>query len=931
MSSTGNDSRTASRRLCVGGAGVLSAFILLLATLPAGAGQAPESTAPVIARVAVEVDGGPGEAGLLDLVSLKPGDPYSPRLVDQAVKRIFRTGLFADVRVLKSGEDRIDLVFALTRNLFINAVSFRGTKASAARLQEALVSLRPGATFRPDKVDGAVAEVGEGLRKEGYFGATVTCEVRRRREDPTVNLVFLASGWKRYRIGSLEVEWKTDIPGPALLKKMRSRVGRTYVPNALQADLQAMTTGLDRLGYRRAEVRVAGEAFNEKALSVDLSIEILPQERILIAINGAKVSTRLLAPIWEERVFEPWGLAEGEARILNSLRRKGYLFASVASRVEKTADEVRIIHDVTRGTKAKIVSVGFRGLTAFSELDMKTRLAVREGVPFFALLSNDRLFSLPWEVEAYYKENGFADVQVRLDLVQQKTGGVQAEYDVREGPRTTVGAIRLEGASLFTADAILRDLISREGGPYFPPNVQLDIGQIENFYLNRGVRGTEVFARVEPAVESGVTLVYEIREGEKVTIQSVFVTGNRVTKNRVVRKELRVEKGGEADYSKVQETKRRLERLGIFSEVGVEEVQTRPGEEVVVVTLREGERNYAGAGLGFESLTSLSGSLASWPNDFRPRGTAEYIRSNVFGLGAQVGLLGQLSTRERRAVASWNQPYLFGLAMPTTLLAWAEREARESFTFDRRGVSLSTVRTLGKARLLLASLSLTRTALPYIDIENPPEDIDRRFQPYSAAMASVSLSWERRDDTLNPAKGFFFSVTGEWGFPVFGMESDYQKVFFKSQFFRPLPAGLNLGLTARLGLGNGLRNLPERFFAGGSNTFRGEEFDQLGPLDPTTLKPYGGEAIFLVNAELVFAVIPSWKELRLASFFDLGNVYASLKEFRPLELRGAAGGGIRYRTPLGPVRLEIAWKLWGFDAQDKRGKPLVFLTIGNIF
>ena len=238
---------------------------------------------------------------------------------------------------------------------------------------------------------------------------------------------------------------------------------------------------------------------------------------------------------------------------------------------------------------------------------------------------------------------------------------------------------------------------------------------------------------------------------------------------------------------------------------------------------------------------------------------------------------------------------------------------------------------MGKARLLLASLSLVRTALPKVDLENPPADIDRRFLPYSAALVSVSMNWERRDDTLNPEKGLFYSVTGEWGFPVFGLESDYQKVFLKSQLFRPLPAGLNLGVTARLGLGNGLRNLPERFFAGGSNTFRGEEFDMLGPIEPTTLKPLGGEAVFLINSDLVFAVIPSWKELRLAAFFDLGNVYASLKTFRPFELQGAAGAGIRYRTPLGPVRVEIAWKLWGIDAQDKKGKPLIFLTIGNIF
>jgi outer membrane protein insertion porin family len=929
MSSTASAFRERRR-----GRGPAAGAVLALTAVLAFAGfqtvRAQDAGAAVVAKVAVEADGKPAEKGLLDLIPIKPGDPYSPRLVDQAVKQIFRTGLFADVRVLKSGEDRVELVFALVRNLFINNVFFRGSEASSTRLRDSLVSLRPGGILKEDRMAEAVKEVREGLRKEGYFVASVDCDVRRKAGDTTVDLIFRASSWKTYRIGALDIEWKADIPQRTLLGKMKSRVGRVYVPNLFEADLAALTAALGKRGYRRAEVRLAGEVFDEEKARVDLRVEILPQEKITIVVTGARVPLRLLEPIWEERVFEQWGLAEGEVRVLNHVRRKGYLFASVKSRVEKGLDEIRIVHDVTPGEKFKIEGVDFRGLAAFTDLDMKTRLAVSEGVPFFGLLGYDRLFSIPREVEAFYRENGFADVQVRLDLVKQKMG-VRAVFDVREGPKTTVEAIRLEGTSLFPADAFIRELVSRQGGPYYPPNVQSDVGQIESFYLNRGVRGTEVVARIEPAAENRVSLVYEIQEGEKVTVRDVFVTGNRTTKNRVIGKELRIGKGDEADYSKVQETKRRLERLGIFSEVRVDEVPTGPRDEVVVVTLREGEKNYAGAGLGFESLTPLSGSLAAWPNDFRPRGTAEYIRSNVFGLGAQVGLLAQLSTVERRAVASWNQPYLFGLAMPTTLLAWAEREERQSFTYDRRGVSLSTVKTLGKARLLLVSLSLTRTALPKVDLENPPPDIDRRYLPYSAALVSSSLSWERRNDTLNPEKGFFFSVAGEWGVPVFGMESDYQKLFFKTQIFRPLPGGLNLGLTARLGIGNGLRHLPERFFAGGSNTFRGEEFDMLGPLDTTTLKPLGGEAVFLVNSEVVFAVVPSWKELRLAAFFDLGNVYSSLKEFRPLELQGAAGAGIRYRTPLGPVRVEIAWKLWGIDAQDKKGKPLIFLTIGNLF
>jgi len=924
-----SSSACASRmRRWAGRAGAV--LVLALALAPVGAGTLAAQETPVVDRVVVRVDGQPGEAGLFNLIPIKPGDSFSPRFVDQAVKQIFRTGLFADVRVTKQGEERIVLFFDLVRNVFIDAVRFRGAKASATRLREGLTSQRPGAYLQEDRIPEAVNEVRQGLRQEGYFDAVVVCDVKKKEGASTADLVFRALDWKSFRIGGLEIEWKAEIPERALLKKLKTKVGNIYVPSRLAADLQALKDALDRAGYPRAEIRLAGESFDDEARRVDLRVEILPQEKITITVNGAKVPARLLEPIWEERVFEQWGLSEDEARILNYLRRRGYLFATVQSRAEKGPNEIRIIHDVTPGETAKIAGVDFRGNAAFSSLDLKTLLAVRQGVPLFSFLSYDRLFTIPREVENFYKENGYADIQVRLDLAKE-VRGVRAVFEVREGPKTTVQAIRIAGASLIPADALVRDLVSQEGGPYFPPNVQRDVGQIETAYLNSGIRGGDVIARVERSPDGRVSLVYEITEGTRVAVQDVFVTGNRTTRNRVIRRELRVKKGGEADFSLVQESKRRLERLGIFSEIRVEEVQTGPADEVVVVTVREGEKNYTGLGLGIESETPLIGSLADWPGNPQPRGTAEYIRSNVLGLGAQVGVLGQISTIERRAVVSWNQPYLLGLSMPTTVLAWAEREVRTGFTLDRRGVSLSAAKALSRSRLLLGSLSLTRTALTNVDLNNLPPDIDRHFLPYSAALASVSMSWERRDDTLNPTRGYFFSAVGEIGVPIFGTESNYQKLFLKSQLFRPLTSGLNLGLMARLGLGNGLSHLPERFFAGGSNTFRGEEFELLGPIDSTTLKPYGGEAVFLVNTELTFAVFPSWKELRLAGFFDLGNVYATLNDLQPFDLRGAAGAGLRYRTPLGPVRVEIAWKLWGFDVQDRRGRPLIFLTIGNIF
>ncbi len=934
------------------------ALVLVLAWAGAQAGAAQD--AAVVDRIVVRVDGRPGEAGLLDLIPLRPGDAFSPRLVDQAVKQIFSTGLFADVRVTREGEGRIALVFDLVRKVFIDDVFFKGPKVPATPLREGLTSQRPGAYLQEDRLPEAIEEVREGLKQAGFFDAVVVSEIKRKEGASTADLVFRAVDWKTFRIGGLEVEWKAEIPERSLLRKMKSRVGDLYVPNRLAADLEALSRGLGRAGYRRAEVRLAGESFDDENRRVDLRIEILPQEKITIVVNGAKVPLRILEPIWEERVFEQWGLSEGEARILNTLRRQGYLFATVQSRVEKLPGEVRIIHDVTRGEKSKITAIDFRGNAAYSNLDLKNRLAVREGIPFFSLLRYDRLFTIPREVESFYKENGFADIQVRLELVRD-TAGVQAVFDVREGLKTTVEAIRIEGASLIPAEELARGLVNRMEGPFFPPNVQRDISQIEAIYLNRGFRGSEVTARVERPAAGRVSLVYEITEGTPVTVRDVFVTGSRTTRNRVIRREIRVGPGSPADFSLVQETKRRLENLGIFSEVRVDEIQTGPGNEVVVVTVREGEKNYAGLGLGFESEDPLTGSLANWPGNPLPRGSAEYIRNNVFGLGAQVGVLGQIALGQippGRASTSGS----CGRSCPGASLifwAWPFRRPSWSGPNGRPGLGTGGVR----AR----------------ELSRPPRhQLQRRQGPEPVAPAArlaerdAHVPQERRSrrparEHRPPLPSLFRGPRlAEHELGEAGRHPEPDPGLLPQRRRRGGPARLRQGnIAARAGRSESPIELPEDLPQGPvlPADHVGAEPRRHGPararqraaqsagvllrrrqqhvpgrgvraaraLRLDDVQALGGAAVLLVNTELTFPIFPSWKALRLASFLDLGNVYSTLGDFRPFKLQGAAGAGIRYRTPLGPVRVEIAWKLWGIDVQDKKGKPLIFLTIGDIF
>jgi len=900
-------------------------FGLLALLAAAGRGAAQDAPGPVISRVTVSVDGRFAPKPIADLVPFKPGDAYSPAAIDRVVKQIFQTGLFSDVRVTRNGEDKVELGIELVRNLVIRRLRFQGARVKASRLREAMESLRPGTVFSEERLPRAVEELKEGLKREGYFGASVAASARKDPNAPQTDVVFRISNWKTYRIGSLEVQGPAVVTPGQLFMRMKSRRGGPYLPSLVDRDIQALQAYYTSLGYRRSDIQLAAERFDDASGTVALVLDVQPREKITIVVNGARVPAGLLAPIWEERIFEEWGLAEGEARVLNYMRKKGYVYAVVTSRIERPENEIRVVHDVAPGKKYSIQNVSFEGLKSFSAQKLREELLVSERTLFFSFLSYDRLFALPQEIEYFYRTHGFPEARAELELPRVGKG-VNAILKIEEGPRQTLQSIFLLGTRLFPPEEILKQLVEVQGGPYFLPSVRRDLGIIENFYLNHGIRGTKITPRVESPGPNLFALTFDIEEGTPVAIQSILVAGNRLTRDGVINKEIQVRKGGPADLSLIVESKRRLERLGVFSEVRTQEILTEPGKENLVVTVQEGEVNYAGVGLGFESTNAAP---SAEPLGFRPRVTGEYIRSNVLGRAAQLGLIGQLSDIERRAVISWNQPYLFGAALRPSLLGWVEKEDRTSFTYDRRGVGFNLTRPVTPQLTLFGTLRWSRTDLSKLKI--PESQIDRRLQNYATTSALVSAALDRRDDTFNPEKGYFLSVLTEIAVPLFGTESDYWKSFFKFQYLKPVVPQVVFSLLARVGLVTGEISLPERFFAGGSYSFRGEYFDYLGPKDPETGKPVGGRALFIVNAEVRFPIIPLLKSLSGTVFFDLGNVFPYIGDFRFQDLEAALGGGLRYRTPLGPVRLDLAWNIYTPPPLTRKKTAYFFITIGHMF
>ena len=900
---------------------------LIFVLLPLESVSQSLNSPPLIASVSVVIDGQSSGEDLETLIPIKKGEPFSFKRISSSIKQIYKTGLFSEIQVAREGEQEVHLTFFLKRKLIARRIIFQTKeKLPRTKLRDNLLTLREGTFFSEQKLEKAVEELKGILVHEGFFHPEIEVFTKKDPKSSSFDVFFRIVSFKKFIIKEINLTGEMVIPEEELMGEMKSQKGKEYIPSILEEDITRLKELLYSLEYQRAEIEAGDVNFDEREGSVSLSLNIIPHEKIEIEVQGARVPLEPLRPIWESRIFEEWGLTEGRAKILDHMRKKGFLFASVTSSIQKENNRMRVIYTVTPNQKYDIIGVSYNGLDSFTPSQLEAELAPGKGTSFLNWIDGERLFKLPENIKSLYRSRGFPNAQVNFVFLR-KGRGVEVQFQIQEGNQQKIRSISFEGAQLFNPGDLFERISSFENGPFFPLNVQKDIEKLESLYLNLGFRGTEVVARVEKVEEGLFSVSFTVEEGEKVKIEKIVVTGNVATDRKTILRELRVKEGDFAYSDKISESKRRLEKLGIFTSVKIEEISLSPESENLVINVREGQRNYAGLGLGVESETKPR-EFAVWNSPFRLRGVAEIIRSNVFGSAGQASLVGQLSLREKRVVLTWEQPYFFGLPLQTYLNAWLEQEGRESFTFDRQGVSLTNIKPVSEKTLLLATLQWAETTL--IDLQIEPNEVDRQFSPYSATSISGSVIWDRRDDLFNPERGSFVSFVLERAFPLLEEESNYIKTFFKSQHFVPVLRGVTFSLTSRLGVGGGKVDIPihERFFAGGSNSFRGARFDELGPVDEESGKPVGGQALLLLNFELTFPLVSGIRNLRSAVFYDIGNVFEKANEISLTSLESAAGFGIRYKTPFGPIRLELGWNL---NVPKEQRKVRFYITIGNVF
>jgi len=457
---------------------------------------------------------------------------------------------------------------------------------------------------------------------------------------------------------------------------------------------------------------------------------------------------------------------------------------------------------------------------------------------------------------------------------------------------------------------------------------------------NKTTTATDSIATQPPAVDSApavrprVAIVYHIEEGEQIRISDILISGYDHTRRGVIAREVRVKAGGPLREGEVIETQRRLYDLGVFTRVAVAPQNAAGADPVksLDVVLDEAKRYTIGYGGGFE-VQRLSGS-GNVTGSFTasPRATFEFTKLNLTGRADTLSFKVRASTLQGRALLSYQTQNYFGkpnFSLQLTVFADKSRDVT-TFTSTRYEGTVQLTQKYSRATSLLYRYSYRLVRVGDLHLEQ--QLIPLFSQPTQVSEFGVTWLRERRDNPADATHGSYNSADVAIAGKQIGSSASFGRFFLQNSTYYSLNPRLVFARSLQFGvqqtLGNTLASdipLPERFFAGGGNSLRGFGLNEAGPRDPVTGFPVGGQALIVFQQELRFPThLPKLgTKLGGALFYDAGNVFSHIGAFTLRSTPSSAdlnsgdlsyfshtiGLGLRYATPIGPVRVDFGYQL----------------------
>jgi outer membrane protein assembly complex protein YaeT len=740
---------------------------------------------------------------------------------------------------------------------------------------------------------------------------------------------------QKFEIGAISLEGGAPFSEKELMNRFRVKPGQKY-------DFPRVQKGLDRLrefyaneDRLEADVRLHRET-QEK--TVDLNLDIEPGPTVAFSFEGAPISSGAKEEVkkaWTNGVFDTERIEDSVRAIRMPLLEAGFLQSEVTHKIE-TEDSRKLVHfQITAGARYNNIPIVISGASEISAGELNNALEK----------ANVRLevYADPQKVvdylSRYYRDRGFLQARINSPLLRldPKTGTGSVSIQIQEGPLFTIGNLEFNGNHAFDYDGLWSVIPTSSGSSYDPNTLRDAIKAVENLYHSRGYNDVSVaFRIIQDSSTARANLTFYIAEHKQSIIREIAVEGTHGTSQDFVERQLDFQTGDVLDFAKINETRKRLYSTAVYSSVDfqTEELPApspdpRTKDVRVRVRVREIKPYRFQYGLFYDTERGVGGIL-------------EAENRNFLGRASDVGLRLRYDTDLQEGRLYFYQPFVTKLHLKMDGSAFVQRETRPAFSTRRIGFSLFQQKNLPKSYHLDYGYRYDHVrwnGLP------PDPTIFQASAPVARLVAT--LTRDTRDSVLDATRGEFSSHSLEFGPRFLGSETGFTRYY--GQYFRYVPldkflfktppdkkrssgptrlvyaGALRLGLTEAFG-GKDVIS-PERFFAGGGTTMRGFQQDLLGPTETLadgTVRPTGGEALFLFNNEIRF---PIFGILHGVGFVDIGNVYPRISDFS-FSLRKSAGAGLRLKIKFVPIRFDYGFKL---DRRPGERKGAFFFSIGQAF
>jgi len=845
---------------------------------------------------------------LLDLLDVRVGDVLDQRKLSTGIKRAFLKGIFDNIEVYADPE-RAKVEVRVKERDRIRKVLVTGNEFFTDRDIRKMLPLKEGQVVRNDLFDDAVKHLKEAFAERGFPYATASIEISPAAKPYAKDLTITVREGKPLRIERIIIQGAEDEEVRGVL---RISEGEPYDRQILLKDKERIRGYYKKMGFINPVVTYQ---FSDAVLVIDVN----RGKKLTVNFEGNTVfsSDKLM----KEMPFSDSGevrddLTEDAARKITSLYfSKGYASAQAAPLLPATTgDTVELTFYIFEGEHTTVGALHFPGLT-LPEKNLKEVLPLKEGDDY-----NPELLSSDTDViREFYIALGYLGVEVGSPEVHREKDTAVITIPVKEGPRTLISKVEIANARSVPPDEIRKAIGLKQDGPYNEVDIADARLRVIDIYQERGFLDANVRTKVELSGDKA-QITFEIQEGERTFFGRTIVTGNDSTRTEVVERELLHREAVPFSYSLLAKERQKLYKLGLFTDIRIEPMEEYDHRRDIHIDVAEGNAGSVEFGFGYSNFDKFTGFV-------------DIGYKNLFGMNRQVSLRIGYNALEKLYAVSYLEPWFLGrqLQLKGTVF-YNERDAKNidtnviMYRYKRRGLTLGIEKQYSSTLRgeLYYEVVLADTTDVQPDIILTDKDTGR------LVISSIrpGITYDTRDNPFDPRNGILLALTMKVASAALLSEASFTKVVFNGSLYHELSKRFVFAAAVRSGVArawdpSGILPLAERYFLGGRNTVRGYAQDTLGPRGFAG-NPTGGNAFVQTNLELRTSL---GKGLGLVAFLDSGNVWQKTGDI-DWSLKHAVGAGVRYDTPVGPLRLDYGYKL---KKEEGLSRSELFFSIGQAF